>query len=49
MNISAASLFPGLEGFARSLRENYDALSDIQSPLLKDFELGAIEDVGWSG
>lgn len=48
-NISAASLFPGLEGFARSLREAYDALSDVQSPLMKDFELGAIEDVGWSG
>jgi hypothetical protein len=48
MNITSASLFPGLGGFAQSLKESYEALGDVE-PRLKDFELGAIEDFGWSG
>jgi hypothetical protein len=48
MNITSASLFPGLAGFARSLKAFYEALADAE-PLLKDFELTAIEDFGWSG
>jgi hypothetical protein len=48
MNITSASLFPGLGGFAQSLKESYEALGDVE-PLRKNFELSAIEDFGWSG
>ncbi len=48
MNITSASLFPGLGGFAQSLREFYEALTDVK-PAERDSELSAIEDFGWSG
>jgi hypothetical protein len=46
MNITAASLFPGLEGFARSLKEVYDALDSEK--LVRNFLLGAVEELGWA-
>ena len=48
MNITSASLFPGLAGFAQSLKAFYEAMADVE-PRLKDFKLSAIEDFGWSG
>lgn len=48
MNISSAALFPGLHGFARYIKELYEALGGVEA-LQKDFELGAIEDFGSSG
>jgi hypothetical protein len=48
MNITSTSLFPGLEGFAKSFRERYEAIADL-SPLERSFALDAIGDVGEVG
>ncbi|MGA2329841.1 MAG: FRG domain-containing protein [Bryobacteraceae bacterium] len=48
MNISAASLFPGLDGYARSIRESYEML-ESEAPVYKEIALETLEDFGWTG
>jgi hypothetical protein len=48
MNINAASLFPGLEGYARSILESYDTLQS-EVPAYKRIALETLDDFGWSG
>ena len=46
MNITAVSLFPGLQGFSQSLREAYEALGG--SNLERGSQIDALEDFGWA-
>jgi hypothetical protein len=48
MNINSASLFPGMDGYARSIRESYESLDD-EVPAYKRIALETLEDFGWLG
>jgi hypothetical protein len=48
MNITSASLFPGIDGYARSIRESYESLDD-EAPAYKQIALETMEDFGWTG
>jgi hypothetical protein len=48
MNINSASLFPGLDGYARSIRESYESLEG-EEPAYKRIALETLEDFGWTG
>lgn len=48
MNINSTSLFPGLDGYARSIRESYESLED-EEPVYKQIALETLEDFGWTG
>ncbi len=48
MNITSASLFPGMDGYARSIRETYESLDD-EAPAYRQIALETMEDLGWTG
>jgi hypothetical protein len=48
MNINSSSLFPGMDGYARSIRESYESLDD-ETPFYKQIALETLEDFGWTG
>ena len=48
MNINSASLFPGMDGYAKSIRESYESLDD-EAPAYKRIALETLEDFGWIG
>jgi hypothetical protein len=48
MNINSSSLCPGMDGYARSIRESYESLDD-ETPFYKQIALETLEDFGWTG
>lgn len=47
MNITSASLFPGLDGYARSIGEAYAGIAALDRSEYK-LALDAIDEVGWA-